>query len=112
MCIRDSRWVAAQQPVRLVDFDPGLTVLVQQNYDQAAAPITKLGGGLIRDAAVALLLILAGVLYLWYLVTRALRDPNEAMRRAGGATVLPSSLHSMETLELPEKLRDRQRPSA
>lgn len=105
------RWVAAQQPVRLADFDPGLTVLIQQNYEEAAKPVVTLGQGLIRDAFVALMLSIAGVLYLWYLVTRALRDPNEAMRRAGGATVLPSSLHSMETLELPEKLRERQRPS-
>ena len=63
---------------------------------------------MLRDGLVALLLILGGVLYLWYLVTKALGDPNEAMRRAGGASVQPSSLHSMETLELPEKLRDMQ----
>lgn len=101
-------WIVAHEPVRLGDFDTGLTVLVQEDYDRAAEPVTTLGRSVLRNGFIALLLILAGVLYLWYLVTRALGDPNEAMRRAGGASVRQSSLHSMETLELPDRLRNLQ----
>ena len=104
-------YIVAQEPVRLKGIDQALICLVQLDYDRAALPVRTLGGGLVRDAIVALLLILAGILYIWYLVTRALRDPNEAMRRSGGLTVQPSSLHSMETLELPEKLRELPRQS-
>ncbi len=103
----DVQWLAAQAPVKLKTLDTGLIVLVQENYDIAEAPVRTLGGGVLRNGLFAMLLLLAVVLYLWYLATRALRDPNEAMRRAGGISVQPSSLHSMETLELPEKLRDR-----
>ena len=39
-------------------------------------------------------------------VTRAIRDPTEALRRSGGLTVRPSSLHSMETVEMPRRMRD------
>lgn len=107
----DRNWIAAQAPVKLKTLDTGLIVLVQEDYDSAAAPVRRLGGGLLENGLWALALALGGVLYLWYLVTRVLGDPNEAMRRAGGVTVTPSSLHSMETLELPEKLRDAQRRS-
>lgn len=107
----DRNWLAAQAPVRLETLDTGLIVLVQEDYDSAAAPVKRLGGGVLRNGLWALALALGGVLYLWYLVTRVLRDPNEAMRRAGGLAVQQSSLHSMETLELPEKLRDAQRRS-
>lgn len=103
----DKKWLVAQAPVELSTLETGLIVLVQENYDLAAAPVRQLGAGVFRNGLLALLLNVAGVLYLWYLVSRALRDPNETMRRAGGSAVLPSSLHSMETLELPEKLRKR-----
>ena len=104
---KGKRWLVAQAPVEISTLETGLIVLVQENYDSAAAPVRKLGAGVFRNGLLALLLLVAGVLYLWYLVSRALRDPNEAMRRKGGSAVLPSSLHSMETLEIPEKLRKR-----
>ncbi len=107
----DRNWLSALAPVRLKTLDTGLLVVVQEDYDSAAAPVRQLAGGFLRNGLWALGLAVCGVLYLWYLATRVLRDPNEAMRRAGGITVSPSSLHSMETLELPEKLRDAQRNS-
>jgi len=107
----DRNWLAAQAPVKLKEFDTGLVVLVQEDYDSARAPVRRLRDGVWQNGLWALSLALAGVLYLWYLVTRVLRDPNEAMRRAGGVSVSPSSLHSMETLELPEKLREAHRRS-
>lgn len=102
----DRNWIAAQQPVNLGDVDTGLIVLVQENYDAAAAPVKQLGEGLLNRVWVAVGIILAGVVYLWYLVTQALRDPNESTRKAGSITVRQSSLHSMETLEIPDKLRE------
>ena len=101
----DRHWIAAQQPVVLHDRDTGLVVLVQENYDTAAAPVKKLGAGLLNRVWLAVGIILAGVTCLWYFVTRALQDPNESTRKAGGITVTHSSLASMETLELPERLR-------
>ena len=65
------------------DTDTGLVVLVQENYDEAAAPVQGLGTGLLNRVWLAVGIILAGVVYLWYLVTRALRDPNESTRKAG-----------------------------
>jgi len=102
----DVNWIAAQQIVRRGDVDTGLIVLVQENYDEAAAPVLKLGEALLQRVGIALTLILASFLLLWYLVTRSLRDPNESTRRAGGIAIQSSSLHSMETLEIPEKLRE------
>lgn len=102
----DRNWIAAQQPVSLGDTDTGLVVLVQENYDEAAAPVKKLGADLLYRFWVAVAIILSGVVYLWYLVTRALRDPNESTRKSGRVAVQPSSLHSMETIEIPDRLRD------
>jgi hypothetical protein len=105
-------WIAAREEVRLdatnaadLPIETGLVVVVQENYDSAAMPISELGRKLLRDGLRSLLVLVAGVVYLWYLVTRVLRDPNEAARRAGGGAREPS-LHSMETLELPERLQE------
>lgn len=103
-------WVAAREHVSIHPEDgpenTDLIVVVQEDYDKAAEAVESLGNGVKRDALVAFLIILSGVLYLWYLVTRAIRDPNEALRRSGGITVRPSSLHSMETVEMPRRMRD------
>jgi hypothetical protein len=105
------RWIAAREKVQLESSDAngpletGLVVLIQENYDSAAVPIERLGRKLLRDGIRSLIFVVVGVIYLWYLVTRALRDPNEAMRRGGGGSREPS-LHSMETLELPEQLQE------
>ena len=81
-------------------------VLVQENYDTAAVPVASIGEAVLRRAILAFLLLLAVGIFLWYLVIRALSDPNEALRRAGGTVRETSSLHSMETLELPDRLRE------
>lgn len=98
-------WIAAKESVQLATLDTGLVVLVQEDYDLAREPVRLLGEGVRSDGLWALALILMGVFLLWALVARALRDPNEALRRSGGTMLLPSSLHSMETIELPEKFR-------
>ena len=86
-------WIAAQQIVRRGDVDTGLIVVVQENYDAAAAPVLQLGEALLYRVGIALVLILASLLFLWYLVTRSMRDPNESTRRAGGIKIQSSSLH-------------------
>jgi hypothetical protein len=107
----DRKWIAASAAVRLSAtgsasaLDTGLVVLVQEDYDLAAEPVEKLGRDVLHYGLLALLMILIVGVFLWYLVTRALRDPNEALRRSGVPTTRPSSLQSMETLELPRKLR-------
>ena len=98
-------WIAAQQPVTMGESDTGLVVLVQESYENAAAPVKKLGAGLLNRVWIAVGIILAGVVYLWYLVTRTVRDPSESTRKAGRVTPQTTSLHSMETLELPDRLR-------
>ena len=49
--------------------------------------------------------LLAIVTVLWLLVVRALSDPNERARKHGGGKSVVASLHSMETIELPTKLK-------
>jgi hypothetical protein len=103
------RWIAAKENVKLESrnghdsaaIDPGLVVLVQENYDTAATAVQRLGRRLLAYALIALSLIMAVTLFLWYVVARALRDPSETLRRIGREPLEPTPLHSMETLELP-----------
>lgn len=104
----DFRWVAAQRNVYLdreghESGDTGLVVIVQENYDAAAEPVRQIARFL-KNLGISVLLLLVGlVLVLWLLVARALRDPNEKIRKQGGSRQPLSSLHSMETVELPQK---------
>ncbi len=110
-------WVAANRPVLLDpsedpsdaqdvgDRDTGLIVIVQEDYDQAAAPIHNLARSLVRQGLLAFTVVVLVVGVLWYFVTRALRDPNEAIRRKVAAHSNPTTLHQMETVELPPQLR-------
>ena len=106
------RWVAAQRNVYLDregqgSGDTGLVVIVQENYDAAAEPVRQIARFL-KNLGVSVLLLLVGlVLVLWLLVARALRDPNEKIRKQGGSRQPLSSLHSMETVELPKKIMRR-----
>jgi len=109
----DRNWIAARQEVFLESsrstgkaIDTGLVVLVQEDYDSAVEPLRTLRENVLRDGMLAFLLIVSIVILLWYFVTRTLRDPNEALRRAGGSPPTPSSLYSMDTLELPKQFRD------
>ena len=109
----DRNWIAARQEVLLESngvgdqvFDTGLVVLVQEDYDSAVTPLRNLKKDVLQDGVLALLLIVAVLILLWYFVTRTLRDPDETLRRLGGSTRRHSSLYSMDTLELPDQLRE------
>ena len=110
-------WIAAKREVRLApaesngqamsgsDLDTGLVVLVQEDYDLAAGAVHQLGDSLLKQGIVALSSVVLLVVVLWYSVARALGDPNEAIRRQGGVRPSPTTIHSMETIELPQQLR-------
>jgi hypothetical protein len=112
-----NRWVAAKRKVHLESnprrrgsadgpaIDTGLVVIVQENYDVAADPVHSLGASLMRLGMIALCVLLAVVVFLWAVVVRTLQNPNERIRRQGGMRKNPTSLHSMETVELPARLR-------
>ena len=71
----------------------------------AAAPIYNLGRSLVRQGLLAFSVVMLVVGILWYFVTRAIRDPNETVRRQGTPRSNPTTLHNMETIELPPRLR-------
>ena len=103
-----SRLVAAKRDVTLpgrVREDTGLAVIIQENYDHAVDSVQQLGVSLARLGMMALAGLLAIVTVLWLLVVRALSDPNEHARKHGGRKSVAASLHSMETIELPTKLK-------
>ena len=83
------------------DLDTGLVVLVQEDYDLAASAVHQLGDSLLKQGIVALSSVVLLVVALWYSVARALGDPNEAIRRQGGVRPSQTTIHSMETIELP-----------
>jgi hypothetical protein len=111
------RWIAAKRQVLLEPEkgegtgssaspqDTGLIVIVQEDYDMAAAPIYNLGRSLVRQGLLAFSVVMLVVGILWYFVTRAIRDPNESLRRQGTPRSNPTTLHNMETIELPPRLR-------
>jgi hypothetical protein len=110
-------WIAAVRPVRLApsdshggsvtnkELDTGLVVLVQEDYDLAAGAVHRLGDSLLRQSILALSSVVLLVVVLWYSVAKAMGDPNDAIRRQGGLRPAPTTLHSMETIELPPPLR-------
>ncbi len=108
----DKDWIAVKAGVNLPvgqgSPQQRLFVLVQESYDSAATPVDALARRLRRFGLWALILIVAVGLVLWYIVVRALRDPNETLRRVRRAPVPSTPIHSMETLELPQRIRDRQ----
>ena len=115
----DHNWIAAIRDVKLnptnrhsndqdeEELDTKLAVIVQENYDFAGEPIFQLGRDLMRLGLATVAGLIAVVLVLWYFVARALRDPNERIRRRGGTRQPLSSLHSMETVELPSRMKRR-----
>ena len=109
----DRNWIAARRSVLLgseatspaQQTDTGLIVIVQEDYDLASSAVHKLGEALFQQGVIALSSIVLLLLVLWYAVARALGDPDEAIRRQGGLKTSPSTIHSMETIELPRRLR-------
>ncbi|MCA9150943.1 MAG: serine/threonine protein kinase [Planctomycetales bacterium] len=101
------RWVAAKRAVRFEsNDDTGLIVLRQEDYDVAAAPVHQLGDALLRHGLTALASVVSLFIALWYFVSRALSDPNETIRRQGGLRTSPTTISSMETIELPHYRRE------
>jgi len=95
-------WIAAQAHVRLVrgrslsrggqeTQDTGLMVVVQEDYDSAIAPVQQLGRWLLREAILALALLLIVALALWYFVSRLMRDPVRRLRGKRGGSGPPTS---------------------
>ncbi|MCA9211667.1 MAG: protein kinase [Planctomycetales bacterium] len=107
-----NRWVAAKRDVTLPsrgegseEVDTGLAVIIQENYDNAVESVRNLGRSLSRLGAVATAGLIGIVVILWWFVVRAISDPNERRRKQSGSNSVVASLHSMETIELPKKLR-------
>ena len=103
----DKRWIASIQEVDLEqksDKKQRLIILVQSAYDDAVEPVRSLRRELMRLglAALGLAMLVGGVL--WYVALRVF-NPNERLRRHGGAIATPTPLHSMETMELPDQFR-------
>ncbi len=76
-------WIAAQRRVLLgrgdatagdrntPPLDTGLVVIVQEDYDLAAAPVYSLARSLVRQGLLAFAVVMLVVGVLWYFVTRA-----------------------------------------
>ncbi len=112
----DQDWIIAKQEVQLdpnalnttgspIDTNTGLVVIVQENYENATQPINQLGYSLLISGLLALGVVVLVVFMIWFLVARALRDPNEAIRRNGIFRSSTSTIHSMDTIELPSRMK-------
>jgi hypothetical protein len=110
------KWIAAKREVFLDpaehepdapsrNADTGLVVLVQEDYDLAAKAVHQLGNSLLRQGIAALSSVVLLLVILWYAVAKALGDSNNSPRRRGQPRSSPSTIHSMETIELPAALR-------
>lgn len=111
------RWIAAISHVALEgdpldkervptdDLDTGLVVLVQENYELAAAPVLQLGDSLGRQAVFALSLVVLLITLLWLAVARALFGHGGWSRKTTLRKRTSSTIHDMETIELPPALR-------
>ena len=89
----------------LAEADTGLVVIVQENYENAMRPVGRLGSALLFRGFSALAVAILVVCTMWYFVARALGDANERLRLRNGPGGGNSTIHSMETLELPDRLK-------
>jgi hypothetical protein len=71
----------------------------------AAKAVHQLGNSLLRQGIAALSSVVLLLVILWYAVAKALGDSNNSPRRRGQPRSSPSTIHSMETIELPAALR-------
>jgi hypothetical protein len=78
-------------------------VIVQENYDLAAAPVHNLGSALVFRGILALAVVVLVVMVLWYFVARALNGRDAALRRSSRYRPSLSTIHSMDTIEQPQK---------
>lgn len=107
------KWIAAKREVQLdpteqgllsktpIDTETGLIVIVQENYDLAAAPVHNLGSALVFRGILALAVVVLVVMVLWYFVARALNGRDAALRHGSRYRPSLSTIHSMDTIEQP-----------
>ena len=110
-------WIAAHAQVQLSDAtiierranasetekSTGLVVLVQEHFDTAARPVHEFADTLFRLGRLALFATLAVILLLWSVVYRLMKGPR-GRSPVGDGSMTPT-LHSMDTVELPPRLR-------
>ena len=97
------QWIAATAPVRTPgssrdDPPTGLVVLVQEDYSQVISPVQELGRRLVREGVLALCVVIAVSVALWYFVLRLFRDPAGGGRGPLEPSTESTPLHGMETL--------------
>lgn len=81
----DGRWLAALEPVVLVDAtrgvrDTGWVVIIQERYESVIRPIYDLGSQLMRRALVALGVVLGVITALWGFVIALVSDNSRLAR--------------------------------
>ena len=109
-------WVATAAPVkiqRLVragpegndvrsdERDTGLLMIVQQRLEAATAPVTSLGGRLLREGLTALAIVLLVTSLLWYFVVQTLRGSRFTNGSQPVDRGTETSMHSRETITSP-----------
>ena len=99
------QWIAATAPVRTPgsnsdDPPTGLVVLVQEDYSRVISPVQQLGQRLVREGILALCVVIAASLALWYFVLRLFREPSNGGRQKVELAPESTPLHGMETLPL------------
>lgn len=97
-------WIASGERVRLPDAPAGagdMLVLVQENYDAAAAPVQQLGRRLVREAGLALAGVVGVMVGLWYVVLRMLDRPRRLRVTWRAESQLPGAAASANTGRTP-----------
>lgn len=112
----DQDWIVAKREVRLdpnslgatiasAETDTGLVVIVQERYNLAVSPVYQLGNSLLYRGLSALAVVILVIFVMWYFVARALSDASEGTRVRDGNAGGKSTIHSMDTIELPNRLK-------
>ena len=76
-------------------------MIVQQRLDAAIAPVTSLGGRLLREGLTALAVVLLVTSLLWYFVVQTLRRPRFTNGSRPVQRGTDTSIHSRETITSP-----------
>jgi hypothetical protein len=110
------QWIIGVSPVRLVRptnngepdvNDTGLWAIVQERVGGVTSPVESLGQRMSHEGIAALAAVLAVSLGLWYFVGNMLRDARAVVGRYRGVDGAESTIHSRETLEQPQRARER-----
>jgi hypothetical protein len=90
---------------RPTQLNTGLVVLVEESREKATSPVRDLGSQLAKYGLIGLFVVLGGVTALWYFVVRVLREPIAKSRRRNDPATEVESLHSVQTVAAPTKLK-------